>query len=357
MEHLDDLRRRRAAVLRATLAELEKTPHHPVPKSRSGTDPVTRCPVTEEAWREAARVEAQANDRELLTPEAAVVLFGHSPEAVRRAVHARHVRAPFLIQTPNKPTALISLSSASEYWGKPEDPSLDRMREAADILGVDGLSYAVLYASPVGTHEVRPNTLVAKMEAALSFRWPKEGDRLIRRSRDPKTGGRFPADTDGRHVHIWDGYMRAGAILALACEEDPDECHSLIYPILSNYRHAVEVAMKWIIRMYGGYSTARIDNIEHHDLWKLWRLCRKVVTELGPDGEAIPIIEQIVKELHDLDISGQSFRYSSLKSGHLAPLPDYPIDIPNMRDVMEGVASYFDGIDAHIDASLPPSGW
>ena len=41
--------------------------------------------------------------------------------------------------------------------------------------------------------------------------------------------------------------MSAGAALIEACEEDSHERHFLIYPILFNYRHGIELAMKWVI--------------------------------------------------------------------------------------------------------------
>ena len=37
------------------------------------------------------------------------------------------------------------------------------------------------------------------------------------------------------------------------CQNKPNERHYLIYPILFNYRHAIELAMKWIIAVYVRY--------------------------------------------------------------------------------------------------------
>ena len=188
------------------------------------------------------------------------------------------------------------------------------------------------------------------LDEAQNCRWPKKGDRLFRKCQDWKRGGEFSNDATSRHVHIWDGNMRAGAILISACGEDSYECHSLIYPILFNYRHAIELAMKWIIKMYGHYSTAQINDFEHHNLWKLWCLCKQIIVEVGSEDEAIPIVEQVIKDFHDLDSSGQTFRYSSSKAGTLVALPEDPIDLPHIRDVMEGVAHFFDGVDGQLDA-------
>ena len=79
--------------------------------------------------------------------------------------------------------------------------------------------------------------------------------------------------------------------------------------------------------MYGGYSTVQIDDYEHHDLWKLWCFCKQIIVELGSEDEAIPAVEQIIKDFHDLDRSGQNFRYAySRDNKTLVELPKYPIE-------------------------------
>ena len=112
------------------------------------------------------------------------------------------------------------------------------------------------------------------------YRWPKKGDRLLRKTNDWNTGVGFSNDGISRHVHIWHGYMSAGEALVEDCRRNPQERHFLIYPILFVYRHALELAMKWILTMYGGYDA---NDIAHHDLWQLWKLCREVIGAAG-DG-------------------------------------------------------------------------
>ena len=202
---------------------------------------------------------------------------------------------------------------------------------------------------PNRDREMRPGSSTGFLEEALNLRWPRKGDRLLQKCGEWKHGARFSNDVTFRHSHIWDGNMRAGAILIGACEEDSYEGHTLIYPILFNYRHAIELAMKWVIRMYGRYSTAQIDDFEHHNLWKLWHLCKKIIVEVGSEDKAIPAVEQVIKDFHDLDSSGQAFRYPNSKARTPVALPDYPIDLLHIRDVMQGLAHFFDGVDAQLD--------
>jgi hypothetical protein len=107
--------------------------------------------------------------------------------------------------------------------------------------------------------------------------------------------------------------------------------------------------MKWIIDCYGYYVGVRLDETNRgHDLWNLWKLCRQVITELGSGGqddEALGVVQQIVKDFHDLDKNAMAFRYATSKTGAMIELPDTSIDLANVRDVMEAADDFFTGAD------------
>lgn len=188
---------------------------------------------------------------------------------------------------------------------------------------------------------------------SMSRRWPRRGDRLLRHSDDWNRGVEFSGDRIARHAHIWSGYMSAGSVLVDACEEQGHERHFLIYPILFNYRHGIELAMKWIITMYGAGG---IGEIEHHDLWRLWKVCRPIIEASGAD-EGTEFVEKVIKEFHDLDRSALAFRYWRNKQGGLIKLPDGMIDLQNVQDVMNGVAHYFEGADTMLGELSGASDW
>ena len=52
--------------------------------------------------------------------------------------------------------------------------------------------------------------------------------------------------------------MRAAELLAASCESDRYESAVLVYPILYNYRHAVELALKWIIMKFGHFASVEV---------------------------------------------------------------------------------------------------
>ena len=143
--------------------------------------------------------------------------------------------------------------------------------------------------------------------------------------------------------------MKAGELLIDACEEHKTERDILVYPIIFNYRHGIELAMKWVISQYGHYSTVHIDDIDGHNLWKLWQTCKEIITEVGSEDEAISVVEQVIKEFHDLDKSGQAFRYANDLRGDIFRLPYRRIDIQNIKDVMEGISNFFSGVDGQLD--------
>ena len=59
-------------------------------------------------------------------------------------------------------------------------------------------------------------------------RWPRKGDRLLKQSQDWERGVKIANDIISRHVDIWNGNIKAGAILISACEENNPDRHYLI---------------------------------------------------------------------------------------------------------------------------------
>lgn len=192
-------------------------------------------------------------------------------------------------------------------------------------------------------------------DVVRGYRWPRRGDRLLRSSNQWDKDVTFSPYRATRDAYIWTGYMRAGAILVeeahRAGTRRPDD---LLYPILFCYRHGLEVAMKWILNEYGRYVD--VECKLNHDLWRLWQACKKVIIEIGEesaDDDAIEVVEGIVKEFHDLDPAAFALRYSTNKKGTTIDLPDDPIDLENVKDVMEAVNNFFTGADGLLDHNTP----
>jgi hypothetical protein len=191
---------------------------------------------------------------------------------------------------------------------------------------------------------------MVKISEELNYRWPIKGDRLLRNSPRWRTAITFSDQPIYRHADIWNGYSDAARTLIDACQGDFSTRPALIYPILFCYRHALEMAMKWIVGRYGRSAGIPQPDLEH-DLWQLWTSCKSIIMAIAGNDEieTIAIVESCIKEFHDLDKSALAFRYSINKNGVLIKLPDVPVDVENLRDVMEGLNHFFEGADVALD--------
>jgi hypothetical protein len=191
---------------------------------------------------------------------------------------------------------------------------------------------------------------MAKISESLEMLWPCPDDRLVRKAADWSNAVTFPDDAPQRHALIMSGYFRAAHTLVDQCSTNMYERQIMIYPILFCYRHALEMAMKWIVANYGhrfGVSLPELD----HNLWQLWRACRAIFDQIDNEDAAVgtSTVEKLLKEFHDLDTRAEAFRYPMKKDGTLIPLPSIAIDPINLRQVMQGLENFFSGADGYLD--------
>jgi len=183
------------------------------------------------------------------------------------------------------------------------------------------------------------------------MRWPRPDDRLLGKVVSWNNAVAFSDYTAERNALMLKGYFGAGHVLVAKCRENLNEGHTLVYPILFCYRHALEMAMKSILDSYGhhfGVSTPMPD----HNLWRLWESCKTMFTQIdSEDGAASTlIVEKLIKEFHDLDTRAEAFRYPVKKDGTLIDLPNVAVDLVDLRDVVEGLENFFSGADGYLDS-------
>ena len=185
------------------------------------------------------------------------------------------------------------------------------------------------------------------------YRWPKKGDLPFRKAQSAEATGTLATDGVSRAVFIMDGFMRAGTELAaLVLKEKPSRV-DLVYPMLFCYRHAVETGLKWLITQYGppvGVTPPDINGT--HDLLHLWDHFHQINTACGAkeNDETLLTVGEIIKQFHDWDKGGMTFRYATAKNGAVAQFQHANVDIENLRDVMSGVAHFFSGCDGWLDS-------
>ena len=90
--------------------------------------------------------DSQDFDYEVITPLAAVVLFGRSGQAVRLASREGRVRTELVFYLERHAVRFIELESAKAYWGKHlHENELKAMQEKPIFLEFSGLRYKVLH--------------------------------------------------------------------------------------------------------------------------------------------------------------------------------------------------------------------
>jgi len=93
-----------------------------------------------------------------------------------------------------------------------------------------------------------------------------------------------------------------------------------LMPIVYLYRHYLELQLKMMLReardagvsAVSGKTDEWIKNRAGHDLHVLWNSVRQIIEELSPDELSgdISNVERIIQRFHDLDDTGQRFRYA-----------------------------------------------
>ncbi|MBZ0276661.1 MAG: HEPN domain-containing protein [Anaerolineae bacterium] len=104
------------------------------------------------------------------------------------------------------------------------------------------------------------------------------------------------------------------------------EAYELLYPVLFNYRHAIELYLKAILK-----SQEKI-----HDLAKLMKQFKKFVKENY--GEDVPAwFEKLILEFNSYDPGATTFRYP----GRTAAPEERMVNLPELQKIMEILSETF----------------
>ena len=135
--------------------------------------------------------------------------------------------------------------------------------------------------------------------------------------------------------------------------EHPD---MYFFPVCYLYRHAIELYLKQLI-IHGIQLNIleEEDKLKEimgdHKLCPLWNKTRIVLEEVWPDGDKNDLknVERLIQEFHQIDKSGQNFRYSKDKQGNsiTRKLPER-VDLEALRKICNGLFMFFDGCDAGL---------
>ncbi len=181
-----------------------------------------------------------------------------------------------------------------------------------------------------------------------------------------------PNYSEPKYQYI-NGYYEAAEVLieeALSLEAE-NKSHNLFYPICYSYRHYIELHLKTIIvdleKLYMlseelGFlkngnllEENRVSEKLHetHSLDKLLKYTEERVFFTQVNDEEFPKeIAKYIRQFHEKDKSGQSFRYSKGTSGKSSfeTTPYYELGV--LRSTMKEVNKILWAVDSHCDFYL-----
>lgn len=154
------------------------------------------------------------------------------------------------------------------------------------------------------------------------------------------------------------GFRQGAEILLGHVRSTTHDQDFLVYPIVYNLRHAVELLLKQVIRGARHLIDERDDFPDGHKLNILWSTCKPILRRIWSDDPAYTTIEGTIKKLCVLDPEGEAFRYpvTSKKTGRV-PTLDTDLRFLDLGTLVEDVIVVIDllagadtGIDVYLDA-------
>ncbi|MDH3665279.1 MAG: hypothetical protein OEU92_35565 [Alphaproteobacteria bacterium] len=182
------------------------------------------------------------------------------------------------------------------------------------------------------------------------FRWPIKGDKPFVVADDPLDNANLADDGFTRLRLMKDGYKNAADLMVVAADNDAAR-NMLVFPIVFNYRHFLELSLKFQLATYG--PTAGIEpNWKTHCLAALWNEFLEMLDRYGTEDpdEADPVVGDIIREFAKIDPGSYSHRYPVDRRGTPIPLAQTDLHLPTLAGVMDAAATYFRGCDVYLSS-------
>jgi len=143
--------------------------------------------------------------------------------------------------------------------------------------------------------------------------------------------------------------------------------NTLVYPIVFNYRHYLELQLKSICTSLNYYVTSKAllecekglkkIILDNHCLEAIWGKVKYLKTQLNPEDRDFIFnpkldlgkVDQCVKEFSSIDPKSFAFRYATDREGNPS-IPDeiLSVDLENYIEKMDGVAMILEAVDNSI---------
>lgn len=154
-----------------------------------------------------------------------------------------------------------------------------------------------------------------------------------------------------------DAFKQAADIVVFHHDKDEPVMHpdTLYTPIMYLYRHSIELMLKEFVFQLNAQNLIDSDKakaaLSGHNLHKLWNLVKPVIIANNPKGnpEIPKNAEIILRDLHDADPDGQTFRYATSTNGNVTSdtYPDH-VDLKRIHAGVSALHAFLSGCLSQI---------
>lgn len=182
--------------------------------------------------------------------------------------------------------------------------------------------------------------------------WPQKGDKAFIGGYDHRSPVYASLEwlKGSGYDYIPTSFKEAADKIVNNLESGKSTMHADIFffPVCYLYRHSIELELKNIIEI-GVRLGILSDDKKHkelqgsHSLHPLWNRAEVALKEFyaGDPPEDLNAAGCLVQQFHEIDKTGQSFRYSTTKTGE-STLDNAPksVDLANLRDKIDGLYNF-----------------
>jgi hypothetical protein len=190
---------------------------------------------------------------------------------------------------------------------------------------------------------------------------PRSTDQLFKSEKDWHFNAclDFRFRNSNREYGYIEGYKLAADALFEKVLQDRFVVDLVIYPMVFNYRHYVELSLKAILFRSGLVLETQGKPKYSHNLEKLWEQLRPLLQTRFKDHDfsVLDNVEKLILEFSGVDPKSTAFRYHEHNPGQKEPAITTEteaithINVRNLFEVMGRLAVFFDGVLAqlHVD--------
>jgi hypothetical protein len=193
------------------------------------------------------------------------------------------------------------------------------------------------------------------MEGELvDYPWPAKGDDPLSLDDDWRLNAAVNWDRSESWYPIARGFRLIADSAVARLEERRTHQDFLVYPILANYRHYIEVSLKELIRDARQLLDEQGSAPHGHDLVRLWSIARPLLLRIAPGSDVdLDNVEAIIERFSHVAPTSEAGRYPVDTKGN-APIPEDVslINLGRMRDVVGRLDVFFDACSTEISVRL-----